>query len=325
MRNVHEPAPPASAPPEGAALPALPFLPGRPPSPFTTRFAPAPTGYLHLGHVASAMAVWGVARAFGGRVLLRIEDHDRARCRKEFETAILEDLEWLGFQPDEGAVRQSERQATYEAALRGLEERGLVYACRCSRKSIQAAFGPASGEIPYRGVCRAACVDGRVEKGRRVILEPAEIRFVDLRLGAVTHVPSEQTGDILIRDRNGNWTYQFAVAVDDFEQGVDLVIRGEDLFPSTGRQIQLAQLLGRKTAPSFLHHPLITHPGGEKLSKSNRDTGVRDLRKAGWSAERMFGQAGRALGVSLGEPISMTQMVEQISSNAQREPASPDS
>jgi glutamyl-tRNA synthetase/glutamyl-Q tRNA(Asp) synthetase len=281
-----------------------------------TRFAPAPTGFLHLGHVGNAIAVWGAARAFGGRVLLRIEDHDRTRSRPGFETAILEDLEWLGFRADEPFTRQSERASRYEAALLALENRGLVYACACSRRSIEAAVGSGEGEVRYPGTCREAAVDGTNERARRVRLEEEMISFRDLRLGPLEQVPSNQAGDILVRDRHGLWTYQFAVVVDDLDQGVDLVIRGEDLLASTGRQIQLARLLGRKTPPLFLHHPLILRSDGRKLSKSNRDTGVRDLRAAGWSAERVLGMAAETLGLTRGEPASVAELTRRLRESA---------
>ena len=266
--------------------------------------------------MANAIAVWGVARAFGGRVLLRIEDHDRTRSKGRFEEAILEDLGWLGFQPDEPLTRQSEREAKYEDALRRLEGRGLLYACACSRRSIEAATGSAEGELRYPGTCRDAAVDGTRERACRVRVERETISFRDLRLGRIEQVPSDQAGDILVRDRHGHWTYQFAVVVDDLDQGVDLVIRGEDLLASTGRQIQLARLLGRKTPPLFLHHPLILRADGRKLSKSNRDTGIRDLRAAGWSAERVLGEAGAALGLTRGEPVSMAEMTARFEGRA---------
>jgi glutamyl-Q tRNA(Asp) synthetase len=262
--------------------------------------------------VASAIAVWGVARAHGGRVLLRLEDHDQIRCRPEFEKAILEDLEWLGFVPDEPPVRQSKRQDRYEAALRTLEAGGLVYACGCSRKSIEALGGSPAGERRYPGTCRDAAVNGDVERARRVRLEGKRISFEDLKLGPFEQCPAEQAGDVLARDRLGNWTYQFAVVVDDLEQGVDLVIRGEDLLPSTGRQIQLARLLGRRADARFLHHPLILRPDGHKLSKANRETGVRDLRGEGWSVERVLGLAAAALGLTEGEPSTLPQLVARL-------------
>lgn len=257
-----------------------------------------------------------MARAFSGRVLLRIEDHDRTRFRPEFEKGILEDLAWLGLGPDAPLTRQSERKATYEAALDSLRRRGLVYACACSRKAIESAIGAGAGELRYPGTCRDAAVDGAAEKARRVRLDKAVIPFLDLRLGPMEQTPSDQAGDILARDRHGQWTYQFAVAVDDLAQGVDLVIRGEDLLDSTGRQIQLAQLLGRMTPPLFLHHSLIKHQDGRKLSKSNRDTGVRDLRAAGWSAERVLGRAAASLGLGDGEPATMADLVLRLREQA---------
>lgn len=250
-----------------------------------TRFAPAPTGYLHLGHVLNALYVWGTARASGpdARVLLRIEDHDRTRSRPEFESALLEDLAWLGFVADGEATRQSERGAAYERALAGLRARGLTYACECSRLEI--------GAGRYPGTCRGKDLPESPGHGIRVRLEPTVERFEDLRLGLQEQQPAEQCGDVLVRDRHGSWTYQFAVVVDDWLQEVNLVIRGEDLLDSTGRQIQLARLVGREHPPAFLHHELLMKGPSQKLSKSDGDTGVRDLRATGWSAEQVIAAA----------------------------------
>ncbi len=294
----------------------MPLLSEAPSPGFTTRFAPAPTGFLHLGHVASALAVFGVAEAFGGRVLLRVENHDRIRCRPEFETALLEDLEWLGFSSEFPVVRQSDRENKYEEALRRLAAAGLVYSCRCSRSTIEAALGPSNGELRYPGTCRNRGTGGEEEKARRILLDPMVVAFHDLRLGRIEQSPAEQAGDTLARDRTGQWTYQFAVTVDDFDQGVDLVIRGEDLLTSTGRQIQIAQLLGRQTPPRFLHHPLIKTPEGRKLSKSSRDTGIRELRAAGWSVERVLGEAAASLGLSKGQPVSHAEVAARLKASA---------
>jgi glutamyl-Q tRNA(Asp) synthetase len=258
----------------------------------TTRFAPSPTGYLHLGHVVNAIYVWGVARARGGRVILRIEDHDRSRSRPEFEASIVEDLDWLGFVADEGRHpirRQSDTPAAYEEALRALRRTHHVYACGCSRKEI--------GSERYPGTCRARRLEEAPGRGLRVQIGDAPEAFDDLRLGPIRQVPADDCGDILLRDRDGHWTYQFAVTVDDLNQGIDLVLRGEDLLSSTGRQIALARMLGRKTPPQFLHHPLIVKPGGDKLSKASGDTGVRDLRAAGVSAADVIGRAAAAVGL----------------------------
>jgi glutamyl-tRNA synthetase/glutamyl-Q tRNA(Asp) synthetase len=136
-------------------------------------------------------------------------------------------------------------------------------------------------------------------------MEPGEERFVDLRLGAQSQEPAEQCGDLLIRDRTDQWTYQFAVTVDDWEQGVDLVIRGADLLDSTGRQLRLARLLGRPSGPRYLHHPLINSPSGAKLSKANRDTGLRELRAAGMTPGHVLGAAAAATGL-LPKPMSIS-------------------
>jgi len=261
-----------------------------------SRFAPAPTGFLHLGHVVNAIYVWGNAR----RILLRIEDHDRQRSRPEFEAAIVADLDWLGFTWDGPIVRQSARSDIYSQSLDRLRRLGLVYACNCSRAEIagaQAALSAADDELRYPGTCRDRGVMEGPRVGIRVRLEPSVERFVDLRHGVQEQRPHEQCGDLLVRDREGNWTYQFAATVDDFEQGVTLVVRGDDLLPSTGRQIQLARLLGRTEPPSFLHHLLIMKRPGQKLSKSDHDTGVRDLRAQGWSAPRVIGQAAYLAGL----------------------------
>lgn len=271
-----------------------------------TRFAPAPTGHLHLGHVVNALHVWGFARARGGRVLLRIEDHDRGRCRPEYEASILDDLEWLGFVPDLGGIagyragaceyRQSERGDIYQARLDHLASRYQVYACACSRKDVAGAVGDLTGvETRYPGTCRDRGLPLGPGYGVRIVMEPGQERFTDLRLGPQSQDPSGQCGDLLLRDRQGNWTYQFAVTVDDWLQGVTLVIRGEDLLPSTGRQIRLARMLGREGTPGFLHHALILRPDGSKLSKANRDTGIRELRGAGWTAAQVRDHAA-ALG-----------------------------
>ena len=278
------------------------------PAGWRTRFAPAPTGYLHLGHVVNAVYVWGLARAFGGRVILRIEDHDRTRSRPEYEQAILDDLDWLGLAPDLGEttafragalpLRQSDNTARYKAALEQLDHAGLVYACDCSRRDIAQEVPDVFGEeMRYTGRCRGRGVDKSAANARRVVMSPGAERFDDLRLGTQAQEPAAQCGDLLVRDRLGQWTYQFAVVVDDMEQGVDVVIRGEDLLPSTGRQIRVGRLLGRGRPPLFLHHPLIIKPDGSKLSKSAGDTGIRELRAGGATAASVLGQAAALAGL----------------------------
>ena len=293
-------------------------LPARP----LTRFAPSPTGYLHLGHVANAIWVWGLARALGGRVLLRIEDHDRGRCRPEYERALLEDLEWLGLQPDVGMpetlragrspYRQSDADDAYGAVLDRLGRDGLLFGCDCTRKDIASTEGDVfNEETRYPGRCRGRGLPLTPGIGVRLRIEPAVERFVDARLGARAQDPAHQCGDLLLRDRVGRWTYQFAVAADDLRHDVDLVIRGEDLLESTGRQIRLGRLLGRAVPPVFLHHPLIRKPGGEKLSKAAGDTGIRELRAAGAPRAVVLGRAAALTGLARrAEPIEPADLAK---------------
>jgi glutamyl-Q tRNA(Asp) synthetase len=245
-----------------------------------TRFAPSPTGYLHIGHVVNAIYVWGMARARGGEVLLRIEDHDRQRSRPGYEAALLDDLDWLGFAPDiyptddfrRGRCkgRQSDRDEHYHRALAPLIERHLVYGCDCTRRQL------ASPAVSH--TCRE----------RRLGLSPGVGWRVQL---------GSDCDDVLVRDRLGNWTYQWAVTVDDMAQQVTHVIRGEDLRDSTPCQIALARLLGRQTPPEFVHHPLIMKSATQKVSKSDDDTGVRELRALGWTAAQVIGEAAALIGL----------------------------
>lgn len=239
---------------------------------------------MHLGHVVNAIFVWGMARARGGSVLLRLEDHDRIRSRPEFEAAWLEDLDWLGFVPDAGrhpVLRQSDAPGVYEEALDRLRRTCHVYACACSRKDL--------GGERYDGRCRTRGLAWEPGLGLRVEMADGE--------------------DLLVRDRDGHWTYQFSVVVDDLGQEITHVIRGEDLLASTGRQIALARMLGRTDAPAFFHHPLILKPGGEKLSKSAADTGVRELRRAGLSPAAVIGRAASSLDlIRKGDTLDASQV-----------------
>jgi glutamyl-Q tRNA(Asp) synthetase len=253
---------------------------------------------MHLGHVLNAAYVWSAARELGGRVLLRIEDHDRVRCKPEYEIGILDDLDGLALTPDVYPTacfragrcdgRQTDRDPVYADAARDLIARGLVYACACSRRTITAAGTLVGGEWRYPGTCRDRGLPLTTGYGWRVRTDPETIAFDDLQLGRQRQIPADQCGDILIRDRIGNWTYQFAVTVDDVRQGIDLVVRGTDLLDSTGRQIYLGHLLGAAAPPAFLHHALIMKSADQKLSKSDADTGIRDLRAAGWTREQVL-------------------------------------
>ena len=186
----------------------------------------------------------------------------------------------------------------YERELLRLAAAGLTYACDCSRRRINEGTEDVPNvETRYDGRCRDRGLVQAVGSGVRVRMEPGTERFVDLRLGAQAQDPSAQCGDLLVRDRLGQWTYQFAVTVDDWLEEVDLVVRGEDLLESTGRQLRLARLLGRTAPIRYLHHPLIHGSTGAKLSKANRDTGIRELRAAGVSPEEVLGAAAAATGL----------------------------
>lgn len=271
--------------------------------PPTTRFAPAPTGRLHLGHVANAIHVWGLARRFGGRVLLRIEDHDRQRCRPEYEAALLDDLDRLGLVPDEPSTdalragrsgfRQSDNGEVYEAALDRLRLATDVYACDCSRATF-AAWQRDHGQAWSGPGCPGDCGSRRLAASPTITLRAAlgtgDERWDDMLLGPQSE-PVSPEGDLSIRDRHGNWTYAFCVVVDDLRHGVDLVVRGEDLLEATPAQIRLARLLGRAAQPTFAHHPLIRRANGTKLSKADNATAIGDLLDAGRTPSSLFTDA----------------------------------
>ncbi len=293
----------------GAARPDPRVLPTAP----VTRFAPAPTGHLHLGHLVNALYTWGIARATGGRVLLRIEDHDRQRSRPEFEAALLEDLQRLGLSPDEPPIaafragatpyRQSNSGELYAAALERLREAGLIYACACSRATF--AGYEEERRRPWRGIgcpggCRALGLDDNGAITLRAAVGAGSERWIDLLAGPMADEPASG-GDPPVRDRAGNWTYLFAVVVDDMRHGVDLVIRGRDRLEATPTQLRLAKMLGREAPPVFLHHPLVRLESGRKLSKAHGDTSVRSLLDGGASPAALFGRAARLAGLQTDE------------------------
>lgn len=244
------------------------------------------------------MTVWGLAAAGDGRVLLRIEDHDRTRSREIHAQGIIDDLDWLGFAPDLGPIRQSDDDRPYREALDRLRSDGRIYACDCTRSTF-ARFA-AVGGLPWSGPgcpggCRSRPVDARGATLRAWVGDGLE-SWVD-RFAGPASGPVADHGDPVVRDRAGGWTYGFAVVVDDLRQGIDLVVRGEDLLAATPDQIRLGALLGRDQPATFAHHRLIRRADGRKLSKSAGDMGVRELRAAGWSAAQVIGEAAAAIGL----------------------------
>ena len=256
-----------------------------------TRFAPSPTGYLHEGHLLSALYVWAAAQKWNLDVHLRIEDHDQERARPQHVQAIREDLEWMGFTWQSESI-QSSHFNRFEKVLKELQEKGLVYPCYCSRKELDAE-NPKNeyGEVIYQGKCFE-----RVERednhphSLRIHIPDKVIYWNDLRLGTFEENPKTQCGDFPIRDRIGQWTYQFAVCVDDIDEQITHVIRGEDIRNSTARQIALMELMGRPEPPLYLHHPLIVDSTGKKLSKRGKAHSISQDREAGVSPQELLGR-----------------------------------
>jgi len=271
--------------------------------PDTTRFAPSPTGFLHLGHAAAALFAWRAANETGGKFLLRIEDIDATRCRSEFETAIEEDLTWLGkgllgWGWERPVRRQSEHMEEYRAALTRLESEGLVYPCFCTRAQILAEVAKAGaaphGDGPrYPGTCRALSAEARQEriaKGEayalrlnlsRAVKRAGRLTFVERGRGTIDAKP-ELFGDVVLARKEFPTSYHLAVTLDDHIQGVTLVTRGEDLFEATHIQRLLQALLGLNT-PDYRHHPLLRDETGKRLAKRNQAATLRALRFSGHS------------------------------------------
>jgi glutamyl-Q tRNA(Asp) synthetase len=271
-----------------------------------TRFAPSPTGYLHLGHVRSALEGWSAARRHGGRFLLRLEDIDGARCRDEYATAILEDLAWLGLDWDEPVRRQSEHFDDYRRALDRLAEIGVLYPCFCTRREIQAEIARAGGAPQgdagplYPGTCRGLAAD--VVAARHRSRDNYALRLDLVRALALTgpldwtegeqlwHADPMSLGDVILARKELPTSYHLAVTVDDAIQGVTLVTRGEDLLPATHIHRLLQALLGLPT-PRYRHHRLLTGKNGRRLAKRDGALTVRSLRERGMTPADVVAQA----------------------------------
>lgn len=233
----------------------------------TGRFAPSPTGPLHLGSLAAAAASWVFARRANGRWLVRMEDIDTPRVVPGSAAEILGALQRYGLEWDGEIVWQSQRTALYEDALATLRARGMVYDCACSRAELQrAASAPLGAEPVYPGTCRGGLAPGRLARAIRFRAPDAVIAFEDLLRGHIEENVAERTGDFVVRRADGLFAYQLAVVVDDAEQNVTQVVRGVDLLTSTPRQIALQRALGYPT-PEYAHVPLVTNPDGSKLGK----------------------------------------------------------
>jgi glutamyl-Q tRNA(Asp) synthetase len=260
---------------------------------FTTRFAPSPTGRLHLGHAYSAVLAHDLARANNGRFLLRIEDIDRVRTREEHVAGIVDDLAWLGLRPDGELLRQSTRLPVYRAALDKLIARGLAYPCFCTRTDIavaaRAPHGP-EGAL-YPGTCRALDPASRAARiasephawrldlAAAIATLPGPLTWRDAYAGEIVARP-DLTGDVVLARKDAGTSYHLAVTIDDAAQGVTHVVRGEDLFAATHVHRLLQALLGLPT-PAYRHHPLLTDAQGRRLAKRDGALSLAEMRAGG--------------------------------------------
>ena len=278
-------------------------------SAIVTRFAPSPTGLLHLGHAYSALFAFEAARKSGGSFLLRIEDIDFTRCRREFEVAILEDLAWLGIEWETPVRRQSDHLHEYVAVAEQLRVRGLLYPCFCTRKDIQreielAAAAPHAQEGPvYPGMCRSLSEDERqsrivsgesfamrLDLNRAIAEVGGDLEWIDLERGLQKAQP-EVLGDVVLVRKDIGCSYHLAVVMDDGLQGITRITRGEDLFEATHVQRLLQALLNLPT-PEYHHHALICDTEGKRLAKRHEAEPLRSLKSRGVSAHDVWERLG---------------------------------
>ena len=277
------------------------------------RFAPSPSGRMHLGNAFSALLAWLSAKSKGGEIVLRVEDLDPARSRREYVEAILDDLRWLGLDWDIRAEDQSRRGEAYEAALEKLDGLGLLYPCYCSRDQLHAASAPhaSDGRIIYAGACRSLTEAQRALKKPtrclRVKVPGRTVSFADGLQGPQSQALDREWGDFIVRRADGVAAYQLAVVVDDATCGVTEVVRGRDLLSSTPVQLWLYEILGL-TPPAFFHVPMLLSPDGRRLSKRDRALDLGELRKT-WPPEKVTGLLAWRCGlIDRWEPVSPREL-----------------
>lgn len=284
----------------------------------TGRFAPSPTGRMHLGNVFSALLSWLSAKSKGGRWLLRIEDIDRGRSRLTFADMVMDDLQWLGLTWDGEPVYQSERSDIYEQYFAELKQLGLTYPCYCTRADLLATQAPheSDGRVVYAGTCRPKPLSPtssyREGSNKGESLRPAATRlmvpdetvsFIDGHYGLHRVNMAEQVGDFIIRRKDGAWAYQLVVVIDDALMGVTEVVRGCDLLLSSPQQIWLARLLGFEP-PQFIHLPLLCNQQGQRLSKRDQSLDMASLRER-YTADEIIGRLAWHAGL-LAKPEPMS-------------------
>ena len=283
-----------------------------------TRLAPSPTGALHLGNARSFLLTWLWARSRGAECVMRVEDLDGPRTKAGAVEEALDDLGWLGLDHDGEVAYQSTRDAAYRAALEQLASAGLAYPCVCTRAEVaRAQSAPNEGDevSRYPNTCRGRFADAeaaRAETGRdpawRLVVEPGEVTFDDGVRGTVTLDPYREGGDFVIAKKDGHAAYQLAVVVDDAWQGISDVIRGDDLVPSTARQLLLYRALGL-APPRFAHLPLVRGADGRRLAKRHGDTRIRHYRELGVAPERLVGLLASRSGLGPREPRSAAELL----------------
>lgn len=267
----------------------------------TGRFAPSPSGRMHLGNVFSAMLAWLSVRSQNGEMVLRIEDLDPDRCRPEYAETLKDDLRWLGLDWDREQTPQSLRTAAYAREFDKLADLGLVYPCYCTRGELHAASAPhaSDGRVLYAGTCRHLTEAQRAGKTKkpawRLAVPDRVYGYTDGLQGYYEENLAAACGDFIIRRADGVYAYQLAVVTDDGDGGVTQVVRGMDLLDSTPRQLYLYELLGLK-APEFYHVPLLTAPDGRRLSKREKDLDLGALRKT-HTPEQLLGKLAHLAGV----------------------------
>lgn len=249
-------------------------------TPVTGRFAPSPTGRMHLGNIFSALLSWLSVKSKGGQWLLRIEDIDKERSRQAFADQLMDDLQWLGLSWDGTPIYQSQRSDIYEHYFNQLREQGITYPCYCTRADLLATQAPheSDGRVVYAGTCRHQPPRPGVAAAIRVMVPDKEITFTDGHYGTHSVNLARQVGDFVIRRKDGAWAYQFVVVIDDALTGVTEVVRGCDLLLSSPQQMYVAGLLGLDS-PQFIHLPLLCNAQGQRLSKRDKSMDMASLRE----------------------------------------------
>ena len=278
------------------------------------RFAPSPTGRMHLGNVFSALLSWLSAKSKGGEWLLRIEDIDPGRSRQAYADLLMDDLDWLGLPWDGTPVYQSQRSDIYEHYYDQLCRQGLSYPCYCTRADLLATQAPheSDGRVVYKGTCRHLPPQPDHAAATRLIVPDQSITFQDGHYGTMEVNLASQVGDFIIRRKDGAWAYQLAVVIDDALMGVTEVVRGRDLLLSSPQQMYIAQLLGFPS-PSFIHLPLLCNANNQRLSKRDSSLDMSSLRQRYTSAE-IIGRLAYAANLQPEpQPISPTDLISNFS------------